>query len=361
MIDSCPIRYSNCWEDAEVILSAMKVREGRRYFSVASAGDNVLSILSRGPQLVVAVDTSCSEIACLELRKVAFACLPYPDVKRFLGIEDCANRVTIYNRLRSTLPEEARNFWDKRKPLIDQGIIHAGRVEHYFNWFRKYALPVILTRNQTNALLSHRIKDERRRHYDRQFNSWRWRVFLKILFNRLVLSRFDLGRNQRMYNAVTVDISQRVRERIEYGLTSQSSDNNPYLEYIILGNFKRSLPHYLQPENFEKIRRNLERLVIIKGDICDVLRQNRKIRFDGFNLSDVFEYMSDGKYLQSLYEVISQSRKGSRLVYWNNLIHRSIPRSLQNRLMPLDHCAQDFFTRNRAFFYDSLVVAEAQC
>ena len=37
------LQYANCWEDADIILSALNVKKDRKYLSVSSAGDNTLS------------------------------------------------------------------------------------------------------------------------------------------------------------------------------------------------------------------------------------------------------------------------------------------------------------------------------
>jgi hypothetical protein len=87
------IRYANCWEDADILLRALDVKEGGVYLSIASAGDNTLSLLSCNPSLVLAIDLSAAQLACLELRRAAFARLPYEGVLRFLGVRESTDRL----------------------------------------------------------------------------------------------------------------------------------------------------------------------------------------------------------------------------------------------------------------------------
>ena len=42
------LRYAQCWEDADVLLAGLDVQPGDTCISIASAGDNSLSLLSRG-------------------------------------------------------------------------------------------------------------------------------------------------------------------------------------------------------------------------------------------------------------------------------------------------------------------------
>jgi S-adenosylmethionine-diacylglycerol 3-amino-3-carboxypropyl transferase len=67
-----PIRYAQCWEDADILLQALDVQAGHHCLSIASAGDNTLALLSHGPERVVAIDYNPSQIACLELRVGAY-------------------------------------------------------------------------------------------------------------------------------------------------------------------------------------------------------------------------------------------------------------------------------------------------
>lgn len=50
------IHYSNCWGDARVLLKALHVKEGGVYLSIASSGDNTLSLLAHNPSAVFAID-----------------------------------------------------------------------------------------------------------------------------------------------------------------------------------------------------------------------------------------------------------------------------------------------------------------
>jgi S-adenosylmethionine-diacylglycerol 3-amino-3-carboxypropyl transferase len=42
------LRYASCWEDATVVARALEPLDGARCLSIASAGDNTLSLVARG-------------------------------------------------------------------------------------------------------------------------------------------------------------------------------------------------------------------------------------------------------------------------------------------------------------------------
>ena len=70
---SARIRYAQVWEDADVLLEALDVQPGHVCVSIASAGDNALALLTQQPaRVVVALDLSPAQLACLELRVAAY-------------------------------------------------------------------------------------------------------------------------------------------------------------------------------------------------------------------------------------------------------------------------------------------------
>ncbi len=354
------IRYSNCWEDTEIVLKALEVKEKGVYLSISSAGDNVLGILTKNPKLVLAVDKSLAQIACIEIRKVLFQNLSYNEVLSFMGIKDSYERILTYRKLRKFLSTEVRNFWDNNLPLISKGIIHSGKVEKYFNLFRKWIMPLIMNRDKWLELIDKKSKLERVDFYNKKMNSWRWNLFTNIVFNPATLKNLDLGRDPYCLKPKENNISEKLRKRIKYALTSLPTHNNPYLEYIIRGNFRNSLPFFLKKENFEKIRQNIVKLKIFKGTLTEALKKNKGMIFDGYYLSDIFEYMSYNQYVERIKQILPQLKNEGRIVYWNNLIPRELPKYLKVRISPLNDLSEKLFLKNKAFFYSSLNILEAK-
>jgi S-adenosylmethionine-diacylglycerol 3-amino-3-carboxypropyl transferase len=83
-------------------------------------------------------------------------------------------------------------------------------------------------------------------------------------------------------------------------------------------------------------------------------------RFDAFNLSDIFEYMSADNTEILLERIVKASNPGARLAYWNMLAPRSRPESMADRLLGHDDEAARLFGEDRAFFYSRFVVEEVR-
>ena len=100
---------------------------------------------------------------------------------------------------------------------------------------------------------------------------------------------------------------------------------------------------------------------MVQGSIEDALNDEPCDSIDRFNLSDIFEYMSEENTAALLTRCIDHGRPGGRLVYWNMLVPRSCPgppHPLAERLRPLDDLAYRLHQRDRAFFYNRLVIEE---
>lgn len=354
--DFSRIRYAQCWEDADVLLEALDVRPGDACLSIASAGDNTLSLLTRAPASVVAVDLSPAQLACLALRVAAYRVLEHGELLELMGSRPSDRRPALYARCRAALDADARAFWDARGLLIAAGIGAAGKFEHYFAIFRRYILPLIHRRRTVERLLSGGDLDARRAFYQRYWDTRRWRLLFRVFFSRAVMGR--LGRDPAFFAHVEGSVAERILERSRHALTELDPSENPYLHWILTGRHGDALPHALRAETFDLIRRNLDRLTWRCASLEQLLAGDENRRFDRFNLSDIFEYMSEPAYEGLLRRLVAHARPGGRLVYWNMLVPRSRPASLGERLIPREELAQRLHRRDKAFFYSRLVVEE---
>jgi len=350
------IRYAQCWEDADVLLQALNIQPAHTCFAIASAGDNALSMLSRGPERVIAIDLSPAQLACVELRVAAYRELEYDELLRLIGSRPGTDRAALYKRCRGLLSATARRFWDRRSREIERGIGSAGKFENYFRLFRRWVLPLVHNGQRVHRLFEPRSQSDREVFYENVWNNRRWRWMFKTFFSRFVLGR--VARDPSFFAYVEADVSVRILARARYALTRLDPTENPYLQWIFFGTHKSSLPHALRHENFEAIRANLDRLQWRQQSIEDFLRSQDASSIDSFNLSDIFEYMSADNYRRVLDMILTVATRGARLAYWNMLVPRARPHDLSERLEPLSSLANELHHRDKAFFYSAFVVEE---
>jgi S-adenosylmethionine-diacylglycerol 3-amino-3-carboxypropyl transferase len=350
------VRYANVWEDAEVLRAALAPGPGKRLLSIASAGDNAFVLLAAGAE-VVAADLSPAQLALVELKRAAIQRLPYAETLAFLGMREGGDRRPVYERLERDLSSRTREFWRERLDEVADGVIHHGKFEGYFRLFRQRVLPLVHRRRTVLGLLAERDEAGRTKFYREQWDNLRWRLLFRIFFSRFVMGR--LGRDPEFFRYVEGSVAERILGRAEYALTVLPTHANPYVEYILTGSFRNAIPLYLRPEIFPDLKRNLGRLTLFEGSVEEAARAHRGEGFDGFNLSDVFEYL-DADAGAAIYErLLDSARPGARFAYWNMLVPRRLGERFPARVRALDGEAKALFARDLAFFYSAFVLEEA--
>lgn len=350
------IRYAQCWEDADVLLEALDVRPGDTCLSIASGGDNTLALLTCDPARVLAIDLSPAQLACLELRVAAYRTLEHGELLELIGSRSSTRRIALYQKCRSALTPATRAFWDARPVEVRHGIGGAGRFERYFTLFRTRVLPVVHSRRRVEQLLRGGTPEERRAFYDRHWDSWRWRLLFRVFFSRLVLGRF--GRDPSFFTYARGGVATGLLARARHAVTELDPADNPYLQWILIGRHLTALPLALRPEHFETIRARLDRLEWHRQSLEEFVQSCAPRSVDRWNLSDVFEYVSEAGARSILERIATCGRPGGRLAYWNTFVPRARPEALADRLKPLTELAEQLHRRDRAFFYERFVVEE---
>jgi len=351
------IRYANCWEDADILCEALRPAPGKRILAIASAGDNALALLAGGAE-VLAVDLSLPQLACVEIRKAGFRRLEHAELLAFLGVTPATDRLATYARLAHDLTPAARGFWDKRTADIARGLIQAGKFEDYFKKFREWVLPWIHKRPVVAELLKEKDQHARQDFFDKRWNTSSWQLVFRVFFSRFFMGR--LGRDPEFFRYVEGSVSERILDRTRHALTALPTHANPYLQFILNGNYGPALPRYLRPEHFAAIREGLDRLTLFQGPIDQAARQAQHEGFDGFNLSDIFEYLDPTNCREVYQTLLDRARPGARFAYWNMLVPRNCPPELASRVTHLKELSQELYVRDLAFFYSAFVVEEVR-
>lgn len=338
------IRYSNCWEDTNILLSALNIGCGETGLSIVSAGDNTLALLISNPKRVYAFDINNTQLFCLELKMACFKLLDYEEMLQFLGIGNC-DRIAVFEKLAPALSEEARLYFEKNLKIIKKGIIHTGKFEHFFKLFRQGILPLVCGKKTFSAFSELSDLDEQKEFYSRKVNTLRFKTLFGIIFGYKFLG--NLGRDKDFYKYVDEkeQSGSDIKKRFEYGISNSVNNTNPYLCYIANGNYrKNALPLYLQKQHFDTIRKNIDNITLIHGDLNSV----SDMKFDFLNLSDIFEYMSEDEFLKNEKKLLSITNPGARIAYWNMQNKRYLN---QKKFLFDDKKSNSLFKKNQSWFY----------
>ncbi len=355
--DFTKVRYANCWEDADILIEAL-APAGKRLVSIGSAGDNSFSLIAAGASHVTISEMNPAQIACIRLRIAAYQSLEHPEFLILLGEhpeQHQQQRQQLFARCQPLLDRATNDYWQHYREQIDSGFSRIGKFESYFTLFREKMLPLVHSQKRIHSLLEKKPLTERENYYENIWNTWRWRLLFKIFFSRFVMGK--LGRDPAFFKYVEGSVADRILSRTHHALTQLDPSTNPYLTWILTGSYGSALPHALRPENYQTIRENLSNISIDPRPIEAVL-EDSATPFDGYNLSDIFEYMSEENTANLLSTIHAHSSKGARIAYWNMLAPRSRPDSLADKITPLTDLSERLFQQDNAFFYSRFIVEE---
>ncbi|HEX8569319.1 MAG TPA: DUF3419 family protein [Caulobacteraceae bacterium] len=349
------IRYAQVWEDADILVEALRPRLRGTIVSIASAGDNALALLAEGAERVVAVDLNPTQLACVRLRIAAYRTLSHGELLELMGSRPSARRGDLLDRVARSLDPTDQAFWAaRREAVIAHALGGVGKFESYFRLLRTRVLPFTHGARTVRALLQPRPAEQRSAFYERRWNNWRWRTTMKVFFSRAMMGR--LGRDPAFFDQVSGSVADHVAGKTRQALVEQDPSDNPYLAWILTGRHGTALPRALREEHFEAIRNGLDRLELHQCSL-EALPE-RGVRADAFNLSDIFEYMSPPAHAEAYAAALAIAAPGARLAYWNMMAPRRAPSAFGDRVRPLPDLEASLKPRDKAFFYSDFVVEE---
>ena len=351
------IRYAQLWEDADVLVDALATKPGATLVSIASAGDNALAMLLLDPARVVAIDLSPAQIACLSIRMAAYRALDHTAFLELMGSRPSARRGELLDTVAKNLDQTDQSFWAARRDgVIRQGLGGVGKFENYFRIFRTYLLPLAQSRSTVDEVFRSKPIAERAAFFDRRWNNWRWRLTLKVFFSNFVMGR--LGRDPAFFDHVEGSLADHVARQLRHAGVDLDPADNPYLHWILKGDHGPALPLAWRAEHYDTNRSRLDRLDLRCGALEAFVATGEKA--DGFNLSDIFEYM-DAEVFASVYgSVLGAANPGARLVYWNMMVPRRVPPAFADRVERLTAIEATGKARDKAFFYSDFVVEQVR-
>jgi len=361
------LRYGQCWEDAACLLEGLDPRPGAVVLSIASGGENSLALLLRPGVRVIAIDRSPPQIACLELKVAAFRRLSHPELLLLLGAHagSVGRRRHLYGRCRADLSPAARAFWEADPAWLACGVLPVGRFERYLALFRRLVLPLVHGSQRRAALLTPRSPAERGHWYDSCWDGWRWRLLFRLFFSRTALG--NLGTDPSFVRFGHGSQADQLLAQVRRVMVEVDPVLNPYLHWILRGCYGDGLPLALRPESFALIRSRLDQLSWhqqaledwLDAEDCGREDAPQGTSIDGFNLSNVLEYLEEplaGRLLDRLHR---RAAPGARLVLWNRLSERGTALASPGRWRDLEGLAASLHRRDQVPFYRRLVVAEA--
>lgn len=351
--------YSNVWEDPELNRVSLKVQPGQNVLSITSGGCNSLCLLLEDPAKLISIDLNPAQLAMLEFKRAAIMELDYDDFIESMGTpflfkpgKSPEYRIELYNRIKKHMPAYAVQFWDENQNHIRHGIMMCGKVEKFFKIYRTL-LGFLYSKEDLMSLFKAENLEKQREAYA-TFRKKRWNALHRLLLNRAVLS---LVKGAHSFAQVDFeDFAGNLNVKRTRGMTRFFNPDNYFMCLLMLGAHyhENGMAPYLLRENYPKLKANIGRLEIFMGTIGDVLKKDGPGSYDRFNLSNIFEWMTNEVFNGIIREVLELARPGSRMA-WRYTFAR--PRELDaenlSRLVYEPELSEQLFNQDRAFIYES--------
>ena len=336
------IHYSNCHEDFLMLKKYLNPNT-KEVLSIASGLDNSLSFLVDDNVHVLAFDNNPSQIALCHLKATAIKCLSYEEFLILLGLK-VGDRIEIYSKVSQVLDLQAKEYFDSHLFLIEMGLIHIGRFEYYFRLFRKKIFPFMSGEKNIKKFADIDNLEEQRTFYNKKIKTWRFNLVFKIFFSKKVMAK--TGRDVRYFKYSKGHLHTLLKERVDRGFYYNINKNNPYFSYVLKNTYDAK-PFYLEEENFNKIKKNINNLTIVQSDFKELLNK----KYDFMNLSDLFEYIDEAEMENYEKLVFNCLNSQGKVAFWNMMNIRQFSSHKRiNSDKDLDY--------DRAFFYRDFLVYE---
>ena len=337
------IHYSNCHEDVDLLIDYFP-KDATNVLSIGSGLDNSLAFLTFDNVKVKSFDFNPTQVYLQKLKKAAIKLFSYNDFLVFLGIKD-GDSLTLYNKLSNELELDVKEYFDEHLFLIDEiKLVHCGRFEYYFQVFKNKVFPKVVSKRRMAKFMELENLPDQINYYNKYINNCRFKLMFKIFFSKFVMSK--VGRDKEYFKYNKGSLSKALKERFELGIKHNLNKDNPYLNYVLLNEFK-ALPYYLKKDNFDKIKANIDNIEIYQSSFDEMLNGEK---YDFMNLSDIFEYMSADvmqKYSDLIAEHLSDC---GRVAFWNMMNERKLFLKRINDIKDLE--------RDKAVYYKDFLVYE---
>ena len=315
-------------------------------------------MLTKGVKKVVAVDVSKVQLFLVELKKAAIKTLNRDDYLAFVGFKECAHRPIMFLSLSAHLSADCRDYWMHHKESIEEGVIHTGKFERYFQLFKEKYLHKIHPQSVVDELFRTKTDAEQEKFHDEVWHNEAWKKMYKFFFGEQMMG--EHGRDPEFLKHVEGNVSDLILAQEVNAIRKSSIQNNYFLYYILNNRFDEGyLPHYVREENYPKIKANLDALVLHEG----LLDSASEIHSDctHFNLSDIFEYMDTDLFKEVAKGIINNSAEGAKIAYWNLMIPPSISEQFPEIIVHLSTLSENLKAKDKGYFYQSFIVDQKIC
>jgi len=345
------INYSSCNEDTRSEYQALRINQNDSVLCITGSGSRPLELLIKKPASIVAIDFNPCQNFLLELKMKAFQLLEYEELLKFFGIHQSDNRVKVYLKLRKSLTNETKNYWDKQKSVIKKGLIYQGRWEKYFHTM---ALIIGIERPKILHRLFHaKNLHEQKKIWTQEWDTAFWKIFLRIISPKIIWRTLFKDPGFFQYVPGKSYIYNYIYDSFDSAKDQFLFKNSPFATLLFYGKYtsENVLPIYLKQKNFETIRKHLNRIQIVTASLSSYLENTKNQKFTKLSLSDFNSYLSDTQYLNNWQLILNKAKKNAIICERQWLVKRDLPKSIQKQIISFNDIENALALSDDSIFY----------
>lgn len=324
-----------------------------RVLLVASGGCTALSLLG-SPAIahIDAVDANPAQLHLVELRRQALATLPLQKQFHLLGIERLPvtdevsppDRLMLYNKLRSHLPEATRLYWDTHIDQLAFGVNQVGRFEQLFREVSaQFAAIGLNPLEHPAAAIAHP----------------QWCPIFEAVFERCKLAN-TFGEAAVNYS-MDRSFGEHFADVFAQALARFSPMTNYFLTQVWSDRYAadpEGVPLYLQPTVQPSIHQlGTERLHLHPGLFLDTLLELAKThQFDLIQFSNISDWMPVPELYYMIESAVQCLKPGGAMIGRRLNGDHHLAAIMAKYLVVDQDFSRFLLERDRSFFYQEVVV-----
>lgn len=353
------IVFNMSWEDPEMDRVAFGLGGADTVISISSAGCNPLNFLTQSPRRLISVDSNPAQNALLELKLAGIETLDHPTFVDIFAARNPGVVSRVYtDKLRPNISPRAQAYWDRNLWMVERDLYRYGRMGLFCRLLRGFTRMLGIAPATMEEFFELRSLEEQKTWYEKQIAPRLWGPWSRRFVNFRPLM-WLAGVHPRQFDLVDDrhDMYDFVKERVEYALTKVPSYDNYFLSLAVTGRFRGNrLPPYLLEENFDTLRRNLDRVEVVNGWLGPYLDTQPAQSIDKFNLLDIFDWMTPEAFEQTLKSVLRAARPGATMIYRSGSYKLEPPDAILPYVTPNAELARELLARDRSATYGSFYI-----
>ncbi len=354
------IMFNMSWEDPEMDRRALKIQPDRHtVISITSAGCNPLNFLCQDARKLYCVDGNYAQNALLEIKLAAIETLDYQTFFDIFSAQNPGVVSRVYRpHLRPNMSPASQRFWDRNLWQLARNIYDYGWMGLFCRILRRFMDARGLPAWRREEFFEIRTLEEQRAYYHEHVADRLWGPWTRRFIECKPLM-FMAGVHDQQFKLVDDrhGMYDYVKERVEYALTQVPIYDNYFLSAAITGKMRgKRVPPYLLEENFETLRRNLDRVTVVTGWLAPFLDTLPAGEIDRFNLLDIFDWMDKDAFEGTWRSVLRAGAADAVMIYRSGSYALEPPAEAREQLIHDPELSRELLAIDRSTTYGSFYV-----